>query len=546
MIVKNLKLSKSEIILFIFFAIFSSLLMFKTFNLSPEGNLKIATKAWSDFAATIPLIRSFSLGSNFPPQYPIFAGPAIRYHFGFYLLVGILEKLGLPIKYALNIPSIFGFTFLLIIIYYFSKKVFASKSVGVISVILFLFNGSFSFLEFFKKYPFSNLTFSQVVKNTSFPSFGPYDGKTVSAFWNLNIYTNQRHLAIAYSVFLLIFYLINRYSEKPDGFSYKKAFILGLSIGLFPFIHYAVFGMLGILLLISFLLYPKIRLKIVFAGLTSLYIAIPQVLYMGSSNLHINLFRSGYLINDLNIMNFLNYWFLNVGLGSVLCILGFIFASNKQRKIFLPFLALFIIGNLIQVSPEIAANHKFFNLFIIGANMFTAYFLVKIWQSNILAKFLVLVVFPIIILSGVIDLFPIFNDGYITLEDIPNNKAALFIKENTPKNSVVLNGSFLYDPASLAGRKIYLGWPYFSWSAGYDTDNRFKTMKSILEETNKASACRKLSEEHINFLELQKPSPLEGMTINYQLFEDNFKQEFHEDGSGISIYDVNKTCGENI
>src|SRR5579859_5172895 len=127
-----------EIILFSIFLLFSIWLMFSTFSYT-NGSMMIATKAWSDFANHIPLIRSFSFGSNFPPQDPLFSGEPIHYHFLFYMFVGFLEKFGIRIDYALNIPSALGFFALLVIIYVFAIKIFHSKGVGIFSVIFFLF-----------------------------------------------------------------------------------------------------------------------------------------------------------------------------------------------------------------------------------------------------------------------------------------------------------------------------------------------------------------------------------------------------------------------
>ncbi len=516
--------------------------MFKTFGKTPSGDLKIASKAWSDFAATIPLIRSFSFGSNFPPQYPIFAGPHIRYHFGFYLVVGTLEKLGIPLNYALNIPSAIGFTLLLTAIYLFAKNIFKSRAAGIISAVFFLFNGSFAFIEFFKKSPVSVNTIKEIINNTSFSSFGPYDGKIVSAFWNLNIYTNQRHLAFAYAVFLTILLCLHIASKKTNIFSYKHALLLGICVGFFPFIHYAVFGMIGILIAISFLIYPKIRKQIFVTGAIALLLAIPQVLYMGSSALHIEPIKFGYLIENLSTKSFLNYWILNLGFVLPLSILGFLFSDKPQRKIFIPFAVLFIIGNVFQVSPEIAANHKFFNLYLIGAEMFAAHFLVIVWSKKLAGKITASLIFPFLILSGIIDFFPIINDSYIILSDIQNNDTARFIKENTPKDTVILNGSYLYDSASLAGRKIFMGWPYFSWSAGYDTDNRYIKMKSLLSPTDMNSLCRDLADSNISYVELQSNNPIEGAIINYDFYENNFRKIFTSLRSDINIYSVNESC----
>ncbi len=533
--------SKSEIVLFIVFILFSAFLMTKTFGLTPEGNLSIASKAWSDFAATIPLIRSFSLGSNFPPEYPIFANAPIRYHFVFYFLVGLLERIGLPLSWALNIPSIIAFTLLLISIYLFAKYIFTSKAVGLLSVIFFLFNGSFGFLEFFKKSRLSLHTPIDVINNTDFSSFGPYDGKIVSAFWNLNIFTNQRHLALGYALFLITYLLILRYSKKSESFTFKKSFLLGIFIGLMPFIHYPVFGMLGILLLIAFMLYPKIRLQLAFAGLTSLYLAIPQILYMGKSNLTFNFIKIGYLIYHPTLASFLQYWILNLGVTLIFSILGFILSSKDQKKIFIPFLLLFIFGNIFQVSSEIAANHKFFNLYLIGANMFMAFFIVKVWHAKFIGKLFTVIVFPFLVLTGIIDFFPIINDRPITIVDIPNNKMATFIKENTPKNAVILNSSFLYHPASIAGRKILMGWPYFSWSAGYDTDKRGKLMTKIYGSKSKTEVCNLLKENNVDYFTIQDTAwdrdfPL----IDLPFFNKNFTVEFSDSVS--SLIDVSKNC----
>src|SRR3990167_947392 len=107
---------------------FSFWLMFSTFSYK-DGSILIAAKARSDFGSHIPLIRSFSLGNNFPPEFPIFPGEPIRYHFLFYFVVGLLERVGVRIDYALNLPSALSFSFLLITIYFLAKLIFKSRAV---------------------------------------------------------------------------------------------------------------------------------------------------------------------------------------------------------------------------------------------------------------------------------------------------------------------------------------------------------------------------------------------------------------------------------
>lgn len=533
---------KFELLFFILLFLFSWFLMIKTFKINAEGNLEIATKVWSDFAATIPLVRSFSLGINFPPQYPVFAGPPIRYHFLFFTVAGFLEKVGVPLDWALNSVSAFSFFLLTIFIYLLAKEIFKKRSIAMISVILFLFNGSLSFLEFFRQHPLSTNTLVNIVENDTFPSFGPYDGKTVSAFWSLNIFTNQRHLAFAYASFLALILIIYKLAKTPKKSTYLGAVTLGLVIGVFPFIHLAVFGMMGIALLTFFVVYPKLRSKIILTGSFALALAVPQILYMGKSSVEISLFNPGYLVENLNISSFLKYWFLNLGLLIIIFPLGFILANKKQRKVVLPFFSLLLIGNLFQFSVEMSANHKFFNLFVIGANIFIAFFLVYLWKEKLYGKLLVPILFLLLTLSGIIDIFPIFNDRHIEIKDFPNDPSVTFILEKTPKDAVFLNSSFLYDPASLAGRKIYLGWPYFSWSAGYNTDGRFNDMQEFLAADNKDYLCGALINDGIDYIEIQEPTPLENVEINFSFFENNFAKIFYDPASNISIYDIRLSC----
>ncbi|OGM63003.1 hypothetical protein A3A52_03360 [Candidatus Woesebacteria bacterium RIFCSPLOWO2_01_FULL_39_14] len=453
-----------------------------------------------------------------------------------------MEKIGIRLDWALNSLSTMSFFLLTIAIYYLGKIIFKSKKVGILSVILFLFNGSWGFLEFFRKNPISLNILDDMVKNREFSSFGPYDGKIVSAFWSLNIFTNQRHLALGYASFLFLILGFYIFSKHPGKLTWAKTLLMGIFLGLFPFIHLAAFAMMGIALATFFLIYPKLRTKLLVVGTIAIILAIPQYLYMGSPAGETKLFNPGYLVEDKTLYGYLTYWFMNLGIGLILGPTGFILANKSQRKLLIPFIVLFIIGNLFQFSPEVAANHKFFNLYSTGANIFVAYLLVKLWKNKYIGKVGFSVLLLSLTLTGIIDLFPILNDKYITLEDIPNNKVANFIKESTPKDAVFLNAQFLYDPASIAGRKIFMGWPYFPWGTGYDTHKRGQAMENILDSSNIYSMCNLLEKEGLDYIEIQKPTTLEDIYINYSFFEENFEKIYYDPKNEFSIYKPGTSC----
>lgn len=533
---------KIELIIFLFSFLFSWWLMFATFSYS-NGEMQISSKAWSDFANHIPLIRSFSFGSNFPPQYPLFSGPPIKYHFLFYAFVGILEKLNIPIDYALNLPSVLGFSFLIIMIYIFAKNIFNSKAVGILSILFFIFNGSLEFIKFFLKNPVSINSIYQIINNRNFISFGPYDGSVISAFWNLNIYTNQRHLALSYGLSLFIIYCFLKFNNEKRR-NIKKSILIGIILGISFLLNMAVF-LITIIILTVFLIYlNKYRLYIFISLVISGALSIPIYLYMqqGGSSFKI-IPHIGYLITNTTLLTFLNYWFQNIGIHLLLIPLGFMIANNKQRRIFLSFFIVFAIGNLFQFSPEIAANHKFFNYFMIIGVIFSAYFLVWLWKKIYFIRPLIPILFFFLIFSGILDFFPIYNDYKISLSDYPTNKDVSWIIKNTKPNSIFLNSQFLYDNASLAGRKIFLGWPYFAWSQGYNTNLRDNLRKQLLATNDLTFFCKITRANHIDYVEtgLYNANDLNQVQIS-QLMESDLKTTYQNTKSGYKIYSINSNC----
>lgn len=539
-------MSPSKILTLIFFTLcllFSFLLMFQTFSYE-KGYIFIGSKLWSDFASHIPLIRSFSLGWNFPVEYPIFAGEPIHYHFIFYLLVGLLEKLGIPLDYALNIPSAIGFFLLLIMLYLFAKQIFSSKMVGILTIIFFLFNGSLSFIYFFEHNPLSQFHIQDIVNNTSFSSFAPYYGTgIVSAFWNLNIFTNQRHLAAAFAFSLFIIYkILQPIFSKKKTLGITECILLGFLLGVSFYFHIAVFMMTSIVLVFLGMFFSKIRSQLLILLLTAAFFSYPQYHYMNSGGGAFGiLIKPGYLIsNSLNIQDFTRYWFMNLGFHSIFILLGFIYANKNQKKVFLAFFSMFVIGNLFQFSPEMAANHKFFNYFMLVGSMFTGFMLVKFWQKKLMKPVVLLSIF-LLTLSGIIDIFPVFNDQKIQLPDYPHNKTVQWILNNTPANSVFLNNTFLLAPESLAGRKIFLGWPYFAWSAGYDTEKRGLQRQMIFSSTSKKEICNLLQKNKLTHIEINKSQI---SNPDQPKISDVFEREFsleYKNGE-FEIYNVSKNC----
>lgn len=524
--------------------LFSFWLMFHTFSYDPASqSMMIGQKLWSDFGQHIPVIRSFSHGANLsrlfgagPVEFPLFPGEGMRYHYLFYAFVGMLEKSGIRIDWALNMPSAVGFAALLIGIYILAKYLFKNSFAAILSILFFLFNGSLAFLRFFTLHPLSLETIKNIRQLTEFPAFAPWGPGLVSAFWNLNIYTNQRHLAAAFAIVILFMLSL----LTSEGKSFRKQVLAGLFwgivFGFFPYFHQPSLLIVAVILVSYFILFPRLRHMLVVTGGVTAALAIPQILPLLGSGVKTFGWYPGYLIHDtLTIESFVAYWWQNLGLHALLIPLGLFFLPDRAKKAIFPLFIIFIGANLFKFSVEPAASHKFFNFVMILGSMISAYLIVQIFHriKNPLRYVVSGVLILFLTLSGIIDFFVIFNDRPSPLADIQASEAARWIDENTRQDAIFLNSSYLYHPASLAGRSIFLGWPYFAWSAGYQED-RMPIMREMYESKNPRVYCPLFEKYGIDYVTVEDTHDDPNLPkIDGEYFFNSFIPEFKTEVYGI-------------
>lgn len=528
--------------------------------------LYIGSKAWSDFGAHIPLIRSFSLGNNWPPEYPLFAGEPIRYHYLFYAAVGLLERVGLNLGLALNGLSAFGLGLLLWMLYRVAKLIFRSRLAGWLAIWFALTNSSLSALVLAENHGLSWFRVSDwqslwtvLMTQTQFASFGPWDGNPVSAFWTLNIFTNQRHLGLSLGlVWWVIWPLLKLWWEVAEKKSRVKAIkksvatatyaqkMLGLRVlvmAVFPLLHQAgallTAGIAGMLLALA-LLYSPVRARLprwLLAGYVLGVAAMGLVLiqFVPASHEAPQL-AVGFLAGSSNLLVLANYWWWNLGFGLGVWLLGLVLPQRGRLLLWLvtPF---FIAANLWQFSPDMINNHKFVNFFIEAVAIVAAGWLAAGWErlrglvislrqsqhiTPVLAVPLVglwlavLLVFGVgMSFSGIVDILPILNDRRLVLPDWRSQPVSVWLLENTAPDARLLTTTYLYHPGSLVGRKLYLDYGYFAWSLGYPDATRRALLPELFGDfTSTETWCARLAAEKIDVVLLSPSSGEFGATID--------------------------------
>lgn len=551
------------------YVVLVSWMMFASFNTS-GSKLQISNPEYSDFGPNTAIMQSFAVGHNFPTEYPHFSGDRIRYHFLFYFQAGNLEFLGLNPAWSLNLLSIITLVAMLILAMTLGEVVFNSRAVGRLGSLLFFFFGSLSYVPFLQKQGSVRAAILAIRQQRDFlPSIFPYRGDQWGT-WSQVTYLNQRHLASAIGILLLVLvFLVIRYRMRPpkrvktlpspepvvvqpnpsseiaggtaseaaarpenvleprsDFTSVSVAtqpkeasvatepkeasaaiepkeevvvpaerfrdtlpgFIFsGVLLGLLPMWNSAVYIGAAAVLAAWFILFP-LRLQMLALAVPAGLIALPQMLYLigGGGRIPMpRLLHWGYTIDQPTAANVVKYLGFTFGFKWLLIALALVFANSLQRRVFLAISSLLAVAFCFQFTIEVLANQKFIHTWTIVANLFVAFGLWRLWRFSLAGttapgKFVATILFLLVIPGGVIDFFPIHNTGWSEVT-FRNDPLIDWLKKNTTPRDIFLTDRFVNHPILMAGRRVFYGWPYYSWGAGYDAAKRDRVYTEFFE-----------------------------------------------------------------
>ena len=280
----------------------------------------------------------------------------------------------------------------------------------------------------------------------------------------------------------------------------------GVLLGLLPMFNSAVFIAAAAILGLLFVLCP-LRPQMLVLAVTSGVIALPQMLYLatGSGRAHMpKLLHWGYTIDHPTVANVTKYLGFTFGFKWLLIALALVFATNLQRRFFLAFLSLIAVAFCFQFTIEVLGNQKFIHIWVIIANLFVAFALWRLWHlslggTTLPGKFAAIVTTLLIIPGGVIDFFPIHNNGWSEVT-YKNDPLMEWLNKNTTPREIFLTDRFVNHPLLMAGRRVFYGWPYYAWSAGYDASKRDRVYTELFESRDPWKLYRLLKENGINYV----------------------------------------------
>ena len=263
----------------------------------------------------------------------------------------------------------------------------------------------------------------------------------------------------------------------------------------------------------------------------------------------------GYTLDHPTAWNVTKYLGFTFGFKWLLIALALLFASRLQRRVFVAVSSLLVIAFCFQFTIEVLANQKFFHIWIIIANLFVAFGLWRLWRLSLAGitlpgKLAAILLFILIIPGGLIEFFPIHNT-YWSEVAYKNDPLIEWLMKETKPRDIFLTNRFVNHPMLMAGRRVFYGWPYYAWSAGYDASKRDKDYLDLFQSRDPRKVFRLLKENGINYVAFDN-AVRRGEFVkrhNEQIYSTYFQKVFEDKQNKydlLTIYKVPDTEPPNL
>ena len=556
-LVEDKQLFWKELIFFSVLFVFLTWIIFYVFYIK-DGILYSGFTVFGDYAPHTAMMRSFSLQNNFPTQYPHFGGQDVKYHFMFQFLVGNLEFLGLRLDIAYNAASILALLGFLMLLYSIARRVVGSGKAGVLTVLFFFFRSALTFFQFLWEHLRAGNLLQVLQENTSFIG---YTTNEDWGLWNFNVYLNQRHLAFGLLIVALAVWMYLDWAEqgcrhKEKGLVWfrnrifskdawkcryvENALAAGLLICMTSFWNgAAVIG--GLLILMGFAVCSDGKLDYLITAVTAVGFSVLQTrLFMNGSSVEAA-FQWGFISEDKSAGGVLWYLIQMSGIfftGAL--ILFFFYKKRLQRAVLVSCLFPLVFAFCFSLTPDITVNHKYIMISYAFLAMFWAgavcLLFRKKWQGRILAAVLTVC----LTITGIYDFVIIVRDNGPGHRVTVNTNSSLtdWLAQNLDSRDLILTPEYSISEVTMAGVMMYLGWPYYAWSAGYDTYDRAEKAKEIYTSQEPERVKSLVRQEGITYILFEEGMTFEGETCIETTIKSVYRLVYQSEDRRIRIYET--------
>ena len=143
-------------------------------------------------------------------------------------------------------------------------------------------------------------------------------------------------------------------------------------------------------------------------------------------------------------------------------------------------------------------------------------------------------------ITGIYDFIVILKDNDSGHRVTVNQKSELtgWLAEHLTHNDLILTPEYSINEVTMSGVMMYMGWPYYAWSAGYDTYDRAAKAKEIYSSTDEAAIKKLVKQEKITYILYEDGMQYEQEACREDTIASAFTLVYESEDGRIRIYET--------
>lgn len=113
-----------------------------------------------------------------------------------------------------------------------------------------------------------------------------------------------------------------------------------------------------------------------------------------------------------------------------------------------------------------------------------------------------------------------------------------WLAENLHSSDLILTPEYSISEVTMAGVMMYLGWPYYAWSAGYDTYGRAEKAKTIYTVQDENQVRSLVQQEKITYILFEEGMTFEGENCSEDTIKKIYPLVYETEDRRIRIYET--------
>ncbi len=323
-----------------------------------------------------------------------------------------------------------------------------------------------------------------------------------------------------------------------------RSLIAGILLGSCAFFNGAtVIG--ALLILCGMAVFSDGKLDYLILALSAVSVSMLQTGFFITGESFKPAFFWGFICEDKSLTGVLGYIVSISGFSILGLALAAVFMKRAEKTFLFGCLFPVCFAFLASLTPDITVNHKYI--------MMSQAFLTVFWAGTIcrlagkrgkksfIPRTLTAVLMTVCLtLTGIYDFVVILkdNDKDHRVAVRMDSTLTAWLSEHLSSEDLVLTPEYSINEVTMSGLMMYLGWPYYAWSAGYDTYARAARAEEIYGTDSAHRLQEVIEQEGIDYILYETDMSFEEHECREDVIAATYNMVYQTEDGRIRIYET--------